>query len=149
MIYGDGGQIFKPLSYGLDVVGHELTHGITENTANLVYEGQSGALNESYSDVFGSLIERKNWTMGETVVKSPPFPAPYLRSLEDPNMNGLYDPNDPLRGVGQPATVDEYARLPLSRRSDNGGVHINSGIPNHAAYFVAQALGNQKITVIC
>ncbi len=144
MIYGDGGRIFRPLPYGLDVVGHELTHGITENTANLIYEGQPGALNESYSDVFGALIERKNWTMGEEIVKSPPFPAPFLRSLEDPNMDGLYDPRDPLAGVGQPATVSQYARLPISRRADNGGVHINSGIPNHAAYLLAQAIGNEK-----
>jgi hypothetical protein len=63
-------------------------------------------------------------------------------------MNGLYDPNDPLRGVGQPATVSEYADLPLSRRSDNGGVHINSGIPNHAAYLVAQAIGKEKMEQI-
>jgi Zn-dependent metalloprotease len=148
MVYGDGGRIFKPLPYGLDVVGHELTHGVTDNTAQLIYEGQSGALNESYSDVFGALIEGKNWTMGEAVVKSPPFPVPFMRSMEDPNMNGLYDPNDPLSGVGQPATVDQYARLPLSRRADNGGVHINSGIPNHAAYLVAQAIGNDKTAQI-
>jgi bacillolysin len=148
MIYGDGGRIFRPLPYGLDVVGHELTHGITDNTAQLIYEGQSGALNESYSDVFGALIDRDDWTMGEDIVKSPPFPAPYLRSLEDPNMNGLYDPNDPLQGVGQPANVQQYAKLPLSRRSDNGGVHINSGIPNHAAFFVAQALGREKMEQI-
>ena len=148
MIYGDGGRIFKPLAYGLDVIGHELTHGITDNTAQLLYEGQSGALNESYSDVFGALIDRANWTIGEQVVKSPPFPAPFMRSLEDPNMNGLYDPNDPLSGVGQPATVSEYANLPLSRRYDNGGVHINSGIPNHAAFLVGQAIGKEKMEQI-
>lgn len=148
MVYGDGGQIFRPLAYGLDVIGHELTHGITDNTAQLIYEGQSGALNEAYSDIFGALIDRDNWTIGEKVVKSPPFPAPFMRSLEDPNMNGLYDPNNPLRGVGQPAHADEYANLPRSRRADNGGVHINSGIPNHAAYLLAQAIGKEKMEQI-
>lgn len=143
MIYGDGGRIFRPLSLGLDVVAHELTHGITDNTAQLIYENQSGALNESYSDVFGALIDDANWTMGEQVVKSPPFPTRVLRSLEDPNL-GVYDPREPLNGVGQPATVDEYARLPNSRDADNGGVHINSGIPNHAAYWLAQAIGREQ-----
>ena len=144
MIYGDGGQIFKPLPYGLDVVGHELTHGVTDNTSQLVYETQSGALNEAYSDIMGAMIDDKNWTVGEQVVKSPPYPVPYLRSLEDPTLGGRYDPNNPLDGVGQPGTVAEYADLPASRRSDNGGVHINSGIPAHAAFFVAQALGREK-----
>ena len=74
MIYGDGGKIFKPLAYGLDVVGHEFTHGIIDNTSDLIYEGQSGALNESYADVFGALIDRGNWTIGEAVIKSPPYP---------------------------------------------------------------------------
>lgn len=148
MVYGDGGRIFKPLAYGLDVIGHELTHGVTDNTAQLIYESQSGALNEAYSDIFGALIDRANWTIGETVVKSPPFPVPYMRSLEDPNMNGQYNPNNPLRGVGQPATVSEYADLPVSRRADNGGVHINSGIPNHAAYLVAQAITREKMEQI-
>lgn len=144
MIYGDGGRMFKPLAYGLDVVGHEFTHGVTDSTSQLVYEGQSGALNESYSDVFAAMIDRGNWTIGEAVVKSPPFPAPYLRSLQDPGLNGAYDPSDPLAGVGQPGAMSQYANLPLSRKSDNGGVHINSGITNHAAYFLAQAIGREK-----
>jgi Zn-dependent metalloprotease len=143
MIYGDGGEIFKPLPYGLDVIGHELTHGVTDNTAQLIYEGQSGALNESYSDVFSAMIDRDNWTLGEEVVLSPPFPAPFLRSLSDPNM-GFYDPNNPLQGIGQPDNISEYADLPLSRRADNGGVHINSGIPNHAAYLLSEAIGREK-----
>jgi Zn-dependent metalloprotease len=148
MIYGDGGKIFKPLAYGLDVIGHEFTHGVTGSTANLEYKAQSGALNESYSDVFGALIDRGNWTIGETVVKSPPFPRPYLRDMEDPNMQGAYDPRNPLNGVGQPADVSEYARLPISRRGDNGGVHINSGIPNRAAFLIGQTIGPEKLEQI-
>ncbi|NTW00150.1 MAG: peptidase M4 family protein [Oscillochloris sp.] len=148
MIYGDGGEIFKPLPYGLDVIGHEFTHGVIESSAALIYENQSGALNESYADVFGALIDRDNWTIGEVVVKSPPYPVPYLRSLEDPTLGGLYDQADPLSSVGQPATMNQYANLPNSRRADNGGVHVNSGIPNHAAYLVAQALGPEKMEQI-
>ena len=148
MIYGDGGRIFKPLPYGLDVVGHEFTHGVIGSTAGLEYKSQSGALNESYADVFGALIDRGNWTIGEAVIKSPPFPRPFLRSLEDPNMRGAFDPRNPLGGVGQPQHVNEYARLPVSRRGDNGGVHINSGIPNHAAYLIGRAIGPEKLEQI-
>jgi len=74
MVYGDGGRIFKPLPYGLDVIGHEFTHGVIGSTAGLEYKGQSGALNESYADIFGALIDRGNWTIGEAVIKSPPLP---------------------------------------------------------------------------
>jgi Zn-dependent metalloprotease len=148
MIYGDGGQIFRPLPFGLDVVGHEFTHGVIDKTSQLIYEGQSGALNESYADVFGALIDGDDWVVGEDVVKSPPFPVPYLRSLEDPNAGGFYDPRNPLGGVGQPATMDEYANLPISRRYDNGGVHINSGIPNRVAFLVAQALDATRMEQI-
>jgi hypothetical protein len=148
MIYGDGGQIFKPLPYGLDVVGHEFTHGVIESSAGLIYENQAGALNESYADVFGALIDRANWTIGEQVVKSPPYPITYLRSLEDPNADNSYDAADPLASVGQPAAMDEYANLPNSRRADNGGVHVNSGIPNRAAFLVAKALGREKMEQI-
>lgn len=143
MIYGDGGRIFRPLPYGLDVVGHEFTHGVIDSSAQLIYEVQSGALNESYADVFGAMIDRDDWLIGEDVIKSPPFPTPYLRSLEDPTAGGIYDPRDPLAGIGQPATMAEYANLPNSRRADNGGVHINSGIPNHAHYLLAQAIGRE------
>jgi Zn-dependent metalloprotease len=144
MVYGNGGRTFRPLATGLDVVGHEFTHGVINTTADLVYEAQSGALNESFADVFGVLISGSNWEVGRGVVKSPPFPVPYLRSLSDPNANGFYNPRNPLAGVGQPATMEQYANLPVSRRADNGGVHINSGIPNFAAYKVGTALGRDK-----
>ncbi|MBC8160925.1 MAG: M4 family metallopeptidase [Roseiflexaceae bacterium] len=148
MIYGDGGRIFQPLSFGLDVVAHELTHGVTDYTAQLIYEGQSGALNESYSDVFGALIDDKNWTIGEQVVKSPPYPVRTLRDMEDPTLGGRYDPREPLAGIGQPGSADQYANLPVSRQYDNGGVHINSGISNRAMYLVAQAIGREKTAQI-
>ncbi len=148
MVFGDGGRMFRPLAYGLDVIGHEFTHGVVESTANLVYESQSGALNESYADVFGVLISGANWDIGRGTVKSPPFPVPYLRSMSDPNAGGYYNPRNPLAGVGQPATMNEYANLEISRRADNGGVHINSGVPNHAAYYVGQSLGKDKLAQI-
>ena len=148
MIYGDGGKAFKPLATGLDVVAHEFTHGVTDATANLTYQGQSGALNESYSDVFGALIDRANWTIGEQVIKSPPYPVKVLRSLEDPGLGGNYDPKDPLGSIGQPSKMSEFAKLSNSRKSDNGGVHVNSGIPNRAAFLVAKALGKEKLEQI-
>jgi Zn-dependent metalloprotease len=148
MVYGDGGKVFKPLAAGLDVVGHEFTHGIIDNTAGLVYEGQSGALNESYADVFGALIDRGNWTIGETVIKSPPYPIKFLRSLADPGAGGNYDASDPINSIGQPASMSEYANLPDTRKGDNGGVHINSGIPNLVAYLIAQAIGPEKLEQI-
>lgn len=148
MIYGDGGTIFKPLALGLDVVGHEFTHGVTDSTSQLIYQGQSGALNESYSDVFGAMIDRANWTIGETVIKSPPYPVPYLRNMEDPSAGGRYNPSDPLRSMGQPSHMREYANLPFSRQSDNGGVHVNSGIPNRVAYLIGTAIGKEKLEQI-
>ena len=144
MVYGDGGKIFKPLAYGLDVAGHEFTHGVIDSTSNLIYEGQSGALNESFADIFGALIDRGNWTIGETVIKSPPYPIKFLRSMSDPGAGGNYDASDPLSSLGQPASMSEYADLPNTRKGDNGGVHVNSGIPNLAAYLVAKAIGLEK-----
>jgi hypothetical protein len=86
--------------------------------------------------------------MGEEVIKSPPYPVKYLRSLEDPTAGGMYDTNDPLGSVGQPGDMSQYANLPNSKRADNGGVHINSGIPSHAAFLVAQAIGKDKMQQI-
>jgi bacillolysin len=136
MAYGDGdGTSFGPLAQDLDVVAHELTHAVTENTANLVYEGQSGALNESYSDVMAAMVDTDNWTIGEDSW-TPGTPGDALRDLADPTAGG------------QPALMSEY----LHTVYDSGGVHTNSGIPNHAAYLLATApdygIGRTKVQEI-
>jgi Zn-dependent metalloprotease len=143
MIFGDGDdEVFSMLTGSLDVIGHELTHGVTEDETGLQYVGQSGALNESISDVFGSLVkqyhnnetaDRANWLIGETVW-TPHIAGDALRSLKAPGT--AYD--DPLVGKDeQPAHMDDY----VFTSADNGGVHTNSGIPNHAFYLVATKLG--------
>jgi Zn-dependent metalloprotease len=121
MVYGDGdGTTFIAFSGSADVVGHEITHGVTERTANLTYSYQSGALNESWSDVMGNLIENKadnNWLVGEDIY-TPGTAGDALRSMSNP---GAY---------GDPAHMSQY----VNTSSDNGGVHSNSGIPNKAFY---------------
>jgi thermolysin len=123
MNYGDGGQLFKPLSAGLDVVAHEFTHGVTGATSNMNYEGQSGALNEAVSDIFGVFIEHsfapdpiKNWIMGERIALG---------------SQGMRDFKTPSNG-DQPGNMSVF----VNTQQDNGGVHINSGIVNNAAYLM-------------
>ena len=134
MVFGDGdGEIFLDFTIPIDVIGHELTHGVTQYTANLTYFGQPGALNESLSDVFGSLI--KQYTLGQTAAEAdwligagllaPRVTGKALRSMKAPGT--AYD-DDVLGKDPQPATMDDFVRT----GRDNGGVHINSGIPNHA-----------------
>lgn len=145
MVFGDGdGDLFLDFTVSLDVIGHELTHGVTQYTANLEYYGQSGALNESMSDVFGSLIKQysleqtaqeADWLIGAGLL-GPEVSGVALRSMKAPGT--AYD-DDELGKDPQPATMDDYVRT--SR--DNGGVHINSGIPNHAFYLVATELGGK------
>lgn len=131
MGYGNGRDAFKPLAGALDVGGHEMTHGVVEATAKLEYQNQSGALNESFADIFGAMIDRDNWTMGETIIKGSAFPSGALRSLSNPNQGGKNDPGY------QPKTMSQYANLPNTEDGDNGGVHVNSGIPNYAYYLFA------------
>jgi bacillolysin len=137
MGYGSGGTYFKPLAGGLDVAGHEMTHGVVENTANLEYKSQSGAINESLADCFGAMVERKSgadmWRLGEDVMKGTFYPTGCLRDLSNPN-NGGRSLND--NGY-QPANINQY----YSGSEDNYGVHINSGIPNNAFYRFATASG--------
>ena len=131
MGYGNGRNSFKALAGGLDVAGHEMTHGVVENTANLEYKSQSGALNESFADIFGVMIDRDDWTIGEDVVLPSVFKSGALRSLSNPNQGGKG-----TRGY-QPKTMGQYESLPNTEDGDNGGVHVNSGIPNYAFYLFA------------
>lgn len=131
MGYGNGRDAFKPLAGALDVGGHEMTHGVVEATARLEYQNQSGALNESFADIFGAMIDRDNWTLGETIIKASAFPSGALRSLSNPNQGGKNDPGY------QPKTMSQYAFLANTEDQDNGGVHVNSGIPNYAFYLFA------------
>ncbi len=137
MFYGNGDGAFQPLARGLDVAGHEMTHGVVESTANLTYVGESGALNESFADIFGAMIDRDDWKIGEDVVKTSAFPSGALRDMQDPH-NGAAT-NDFNRGW-QPRHYDERYR----GTEDNGGVHINSGIPNWAFFKFATAVGKDK-----
>jgi Zn-dependent metalloprotease len=143
MVYGDGdGDLFNRFTISIDVIGHELTHGVTQFSANLEYRNQPGALNESMSDVFGSLVKQRvlkqtadqaDWLIGEGLL-TPKVKGVALRSMKAPGT--AYD--DPILGKDpQPAHMDNL----YTGTRDNGGVHINSGIPNHAFYLTATKLG--------
>ncbi len=135
MAYGNG-RLLKPLAGALDVAGHEMTHGVIQNTANLQYKNQSGAINESMADVFATMIDRSNWTLGESIATPTILPSGALRDLSNPNQGGkARDPNG-----YQPATMAQYDNT----TDDNGGVHINSGIPNFAFFKFASAVGKDK-----
>ena len=140
MCYGDGGYYFTPLAGGLDVAAHEMTHGITQFSANLEYQGQSGALNESMSDAFGALVDTLNWKIGEQIIKDfKTFPSGTMRDMMDPHNGGTKGSQ-----VWQPAKMSEF----LNTTEDNGGVHSNSGIPNRAFYLVAKSLTRAKAAKI-
>jgi bacillolysin len=135
MFYGNGGSSFSSLARGLDVAGHEMSHGVIQNTANLEYENESGAMNESFADIFGAMIDRDDWKIGEDVVKLSAFPTGALRDLENPNNGGTN-----LNSNGwQPKNMSEKYK----GTDDNGGVHINSGITNFAFFKYATALNSK------
>lgn len=125
MVYGDGFAID-------DVVAHELTHAVTENSANLIYEWQSGALNESFSDIFGAMVDREDWLIGEDL-------PPGLLGGQD----AIRDMADPAR-LGQPGHTDDW----VATCSDQQGVHSNSGITNKAYYNIATSLGKETAELI-
>jgi len=143
MIFGDGdGSLFNRFTIAVDVIGHELTHGVTGHEANLQYFGQSGALNESYSDVGGACVKQfikrqtadeADWLIGEGLLGS----AVTGRALRDMRNPGTGYDDDVLGKDPQPANMDDFVQT----NRDNGGVHINSGIPNKAFCTLARALG--------
>lgn len=130
MYYGDGTGLknggVNCTSCAYDLVAHELTHGVTQYTVGLEYRGQSGSLNEAISDIMAAVMDADDWEIGEDTGAA-------VRSLADP---GKY---------GQPAHMDDYVNLPVDSQHDNGGVHINSGIPAHAAYLTALKIDNADI----
>jgi len=143
MVFGDGdGEIFNRFTIAVDIVGHELCHGVIEHEAALVYRGQPGALNESISDVFGVLVrqhllgqsaEQADWLIGAGLFTDV-VQARALRSMSAPGT--AYD--DALLGRDpQPAHMRDF----MDTHEDNGGVHINSGIPNKAFHLLATRLG--------
>jgi Zn-dependent metalloprotease len=143
MVFGDGdGTYFNRFTIAVDVIGHELTHGVTAHQADLSYHDQPGALNESMSDVFGSIVKQyalkqaaadADWLIGAGLFTER-VQGSALRSMRAPGT--AYD--DPVLGKDpQPADMSGY----VTTASDNGGVHINSGIPNRAFYLAASALG--------
>jgi len=152
MVFGDGDEddedlpeaerIWNRFTIAIDVMGHELTHGVTANTVDLVYLNQPGALNESISDVFGSMVKQKklgqeardaDWLIGAGLFTAN-VNGQALRSMKDPG--SAY--NDPVLGKDpQPDNMSDYVSTP----QDNGGVHINSGIPNKAFYLAATNIG--------
>jgi len=143
MVYGDGdGRIFLALTRSLSVIGHELSHGVVQYSGGLVYQDQAGALNESFADVFGVLtVQHKqkqeaadaSWLVGDGIL-GPKIEGEALRSLKAP---GTAYKDDLLGEDPQPFHMSDY----VNTSADNGGVHINSGIPNHAFYLLARFLG--------
>ena len=142
MIFGDGdGKAFISFTKALDVIGHELTHGVTEFTCNLEYHNQSGALNESMSDVFGTLVKQyalkqtvdeADWLIGAGIL-GPALEGRALRSMKDPG--------SAFKGDDQPGHMKDYMTFPDTDAGDYGGVHTNSGIPNKAFFLAATAIG--------
>jgi Zn-dependent metalloprotease len=137
MLFGDGdGLVYSNLAAALDVTAHEMTHGVVLYTANLVYENQSGALNESFADVFGEMCEfwaRGNcdWLIGEDVM-TPGISGDGIRDMADPGSSRVA-----MYGQQQPSQMSEYRSMPNTPEGDFGGVHTNNGIPNHAFYLFA------------
>jgi hypothetical protein len=147
LVFGDGdGRVFERFTKPVDVLAHEFSHAVVEHTTALVYQGQSGALNESVADVFASCLKQRllgqdagagDWLIGEGIF-TPSIRARALRDMAAPGT--AYD--DPELGADpQVGHMDDY----VVTTSDNGGVHLNSGIPNKAFQLAAVGIGGDAI----
>ena len=146
MSFGDGDGInFTGFARALDVTGHELSHGVVQYTSGLIYKNQSGALNEHFADVFGTAVKQfylkqeaktADWLIGDACMMGK-FKGKAIRSLKSPA-----DTNIVI--MAQPDHLDNIYK----GTSDNGGVHINSGIPNRAFYLVSMDIGTQAAAKI-
>lgn len=146
MCYGDGnGNELTPL-VSVDIVGHEFSHAVIEKTANLFYQNESGALNESFSDIFGTAIEfyastSPNWTIGEDIVHIPPY---YARSLKEPN-TGIEGKPDTYQGdFWHELIPSTYPVRDTDLVNDHGGVHTNSGVQNYWFYLLSSGSSGNK-----
>ncbi|MFJ7163284.1 M4 family metallopeptidase [Bacillus safensis] len=145
MAFGDGdGKLFINFTRSIDVIAHEMAHGVTQFVNELAYSHQSGALNEHFSDVIGSAVkqhvkgqtaETADWLIGDEIV-GPTFPGKALRSMKEPGTAHQFDK--------QPAHFDDYRELPFDEENDWGGVHLYSGIPNKAFYLVSLEIGTDR-----
>ncbi len=134
--YGNG-QDFKPLAGAQDVISHELGHGVVSNSANLEYYSQSGAINETFADFFGAMVDRDDWLVGEDIIKS----GKPMRNMADPHNGGtsVYDGWQPrhMSEIVTGAELDNFTNR------DNEGVHINSGIGNYCVYLLATSTSKE------
>ncbi len=130
MLLGTGGYCsggrWNNFAISLDIVAHEFTHGVVRETAGLPYRNQQGALDESFADFFGAMVDRDDWFVGEDLLSNS-----YIRSMSNP------------AAKGQPAHMRDFRKKPLS--DDYGGVHTNSGIPNKALYLIADGLTKEGL----
>lgn len=132
---GNGDKNFKPLAGALDVIAHEMGHGVVSNTSKLEYKYQSGAINETYADIFGSMVDRANWFIGEDITKTTFSPTGRLRDMSNPHNSGV---------LGNPWWQPMHTSEMYLGADDFGGVHTNSGIGNYAYFLYATAITKEK-----
>ena len=140
MYYGNGNFQFDKLPAGLDVAAHEMGHGTIFSTAGLVYQDEPGALNESFADIFGAMVDRDDWKIGDDIALTSFFPTGTMRDMQDPHNGGSR--------LGDPGYQPQFYNERYTGAEDNGGVHINSGIVNYVAYLIGTNIGKDKLEQI-